>query len=126
MEVRVTPAVAPLMEPHSAALPAATARADASALGPFRHFVCGARETTREEKLSVRQLIHRNAVQDLALARSLEPAQHSDLRGELLKRVGLDIRSDFCKPSFTAAALGPEWFLRVRDLLYRKAGPPPD
>jgi len=126
MEIRVTPAVAPPMEPHSAALPPATARADTSALGPFRNFVCGTRETTREERLSVRQLIHRNAVQDLALARALETAQHNDLRGELLKRLGFNTRADFCKPSFTAGALGTEWFLRVRDLLYRKAGPPPD
>ena len=126
MEVRVTPAMAPSLEAHSAALPPATARADASALGPFRHFVCGVRESNHEEKLSVRRLIHRNAVQDLALARSLETAQHGDLRVELLRRLGFDARADFCKPSFTAAGLGTEWFLRVRDLLYRKAGPPPD
>lgn len=126
MEARVTPAMAPSIAAHSAALPAATARADASVLGPFRNFVCGARETSREEKLSVRRLIHRNAAQDLALARSLEATQHGDLREPLLKRLGLESRAAFCKSSLLPGALGSEWFLRIRDLLYRKAGPAPD
>ncbi|MBZ5594487.1 MAG: hypothetical protein LAP39_19775 [Acidobacteriia bacterium] len=126
MEARVTPARAPSMEAHSAALPPATARADAAVALPFRNFVCGARETSRDEKLSVRRFLHRNAVQDLALARSLEAAPHNDLRGEILRRLGLSDRAAFCKSSFSPDTLGPEWFLRVRDLLYRKAGPAPD
>ena len=126
MEVRVTPAVAPSVEADSVALPPATARADAPVMGPFRNFVCGERETRREEKLSVRQLIHRNAVQDLALARSLESAQHGDVRGEILKRLGLGERATGCKAPGSFDKLGTEWFLRVRDLLYRQAGPAPD
>ena len=126
MEVRVTPAIVPSVETDSVALPPATVRADAPAIGPFRNFICGQRETRREEKLSVRQFIHRNAVQDVALARSMEAAERSDLRGELLKRLGLGERSGWCKASNSVAELGTEWFLRVRDLLYRRAGPAPD
>ena len=126
MEARVTPAVAPSMVLSSAALPPAAVRADASVTGPFRNFVCGTRESSRSEKLSVRQLIRRNAVQDLALARSLEAAHQPDLRSGLLKRLGLDSRAAFCKSSFSPDSLGPEWFLRVRDLVYRTAGLPPD
>jgi hypothetical protein len=126
MEARVTPAVAPSIEAVSVALPPATRRADASALGPFRNFVCGGRETGREEKLSVRRLIHRNAVQDMALARSLGAGRHSDLVSELLGRLGLDSRAALCKSPISLEAAGAEWFLRARDLLYRKAGPPPD
>lgn len=126
MEVRVTPAVAPSVDVDSVALPPDTARADAPVIGPFRNFVCGERETRREEKLSMRQLIHRNAVQDLALARSLEAAEHEDLRGEILKRLGLSERATWCKTPSSFDKLGTEWFLRVRDLLYRRAGPAPD
>jgi hypothetical protein len=126
MEVRVTPAIVPSVDADSTALPPGTARADGSAIGPFRNFICGARETRREEKLSVRQLIHRNAVQDLALARSLEAAQRVDLRGEILKRLGFGERAAWCKVPVALDKLGPEWFLRVRDLLYQRAGPAPD
>jgi hypothetical protein len=126
MEVRVTPAVAPSVEADSVALPPGTSRADAPVIGPFRNFICRERETRREEKLSVRQLIHRNAVQDLALARSMEAAEHGDLQGELLKRLGLGERAAWCKAPNSLDKLDTEWFLRVRNLLYRRAGPPPD
>ena len=126
MEVRVTPAVVPSVETDSVALPPATMRADGPVIGPFRNFICSERETRREEKLCVRQLIHRNAVQDLALARSMEAAERSDLRGELLKRLGLGERAAWCKTPNSLDKLSPEWFLRVRDLLYRRAGPAPD
>jgi hypothetical protein len=126
MEARVTPATVPSVEADSVALPPGMARADTSVLGPFRNFICGGREARREEKLNVRQLIHRNAVQDLALARSMEAAQHGDLRGEILKRLGLGERAAWCKAPMSLDVLGPEWFLRVRDLLYRLAGPAPD
>src|SRR5579863_7770736 len=126
MEARVTPAVAPSIEADSVALPPGTARADAAAMGPFRNFICGGHEARREEKLSVRQLIHRNAVQDMALARSLEAAQRGDLRGEILKRLGLSERGAWCKGPSSLGELGTEWWLRVRDLLYRRAGPAPD
>ena len=126
MEVRVTPAIVPSVEANSTALSPAIARADASVAGPFRNFMCGGRETQREEKLSVRQLIHRNAVQDLALARSEEAAKRGDLRGEILKRLGLGERAAWCRGPISLGELGTEWFLRVRDLLYRLAGPAPD
>ena len=126
MEVRVTPAVVPSVETDSVALPPATTRADGPVIGPFRNFICSERETRREEKLCVRQLIHRNAVQDLALARSMEAVERSDLRGEILKRLGLGERAAWCKTPNSLDKLSPEWFLRVRDLLYRRAGPAPD
>ena len=126
MEVRVTPAVVPAVDPDSVALPPGIARADTSVSGPFRNYICGGHEARREEKLSVRQFIHRNAVQDLALARSMEAAQRGDLRGDILKRLGLSDRAAWCKAPNSLDNLGSEWFLRVRDLLYRRAGPAPD
>ena len=125
MEVRVMPAVAPAIRDRHTALPPVTARADAAVYGPFRNFLCNTHESGRRERLSVRRMIHRNAVQDLALARSLED-RRKDLRAELLTRaVGLDVRQ-WCHPAGTVEPAGAEWFLRVRDAIYRKGGAAPD
>lgn len=125
MEVRVLPAVAPTIREHHAALPPATARADSAIYGPFRNYLCNAHEVGRKERLSVRLLIHRNAVQDLALARALE-GRGRDLRNELLDRAGALDKKQWCQLPVAAEPPGAEWFLRVRDAIYRKAGPPPD
>jgi hypothetical protein len=126
MEVRVTPALVPSIQERSAALPPSSARADAAALGPFRNFVCNVRETGREEKLSVRRLIHRNAAADMALARALEASSQGDLRAEALRRASAGNRTAWCQAPLAAGEWDSEWFLRVRDLLYRKAGAAPD
>ncbi len=125
MEVRVMPAVAPAIQERQVALPPATARADAAVYGPFRNFLCNAHEPGRKERLSVRRLIHRNAEQDLALARALE-GRGGDLRAELLHRAGAVDRKHWCQSPPVAEPSGAEWFLRVRDAIYRKAGPAPD
>lgn len=124
MEVRVMPVVAPAVEDRSAALPPVTTRADASVYGPFRNLACNARETVREERPSVRRMIHRNASQDLALERTLE-SKNSGLRAEILRRAGARDGSAWCKSPLALAELGTEWYLRVRDLLYRQAGKGP-
>jgi hypothetical protein len=125
MEVRVTPAVAPTIPVKKAALPPVTARADTAVYGPFRNFLCHAHEPGRKERLSVRELIHRNAVQDLALARTLE-GRGIDLRAEMLRRAGTADKKEWCQSPGAAKPPGTEWFLRVRDVIYRKGGPAPD
>ncbi len=124
MEVRVLPAVAPSVPDHHVALPPVTARADAPVWGPFRNFLCNARETGREERLSARGLIHRNALQDVALARSLDAAHQGDVRAAIVQRIGSNDRARVCPSPLAAGALDTEWFLRVRDLIYRMAGGP--
>jgi hypothetical protein len=124
MEVRVMPVVAPAVEDRRTLLPPVTARAGDAVYGPFRNLLCNARETGRDERLSVRRLIHRNAWQDLMLARSLE-SNNPDLRDEMLRRAGARDRAAWCKAPVAPAELGAEWFLRVRDLLYRQAGKGP-
>jgi hypothetical protein len=126
MEVRVTPAVAPAVEERHVALPAPAERADAPVYGPFRNFLCNKREKSRDERLSVRRLIHRNALQDMALARALDDGQHGEFRAKLLERAGIADRGGWCKSPLRMMERGPEWFLRVRDWIYRQAGPPPD
>ncbi len=120
MEVRVVNAVIPVIQEHAAALPPLTARADASVYGPFRNFLCNVREVRREERLSVRRLIHRNAVQDMALAHSLE-AKHGRERlvSEILGPIGTSDGERWCQSRWPAEELGTEWYLRVRDVLYR-------
>ena len=125
MEVRVMRAVAPTMLERHATLPAVTARADASVYRPFRNFVCNTRESGHTERLSVRRMIHRNAVQDLALARALE-GRAGDLRAELLGRAGVVDKKQWCQSPATMAEQGAEWFLRVRDATYRRANLPQD
>ncbi len=126
MEVRVTPAVAPAIPvKQNVVLPPVTARADAAVYGPLRNFLCNAHEPGRKERLSVRELIHRNAVQDLSLARALQ-GRGIDLRAEILHRAGGADKKEWCQSPATASPPGAEWFLRVRDLIYRKAGPAPD
>ena len=120
MEVRVLHAVAPSVSERRIALPPVTARADAAVERPFREFICHTRDTEREEKLSVRRMIQRNAFQEIALARVLE-AQDRGLRDELLRGAGAQDRASWCKSSAPPPGLDTEWFLRVQDLLYRKA-----
>ena len=124
MEVRVLPAVVPTVPDHHAALPPLSARADASVLGPFRNFLCSARETGREERLSSRRLIHRNALQDIGLARSLDAARQGDVRAAVLQRLGLSDRARWCQSPLATSESDTEWLLRVRDLIYRLAGTP--
>jgi len=124
MEVRVMPAVAPAIHERHVALPPVTARADAAVYGPFQSFLCNAREPGGKERLSVRRMIHRNAEQDLALARALD-SRGDSLRIDLLHRAGGTDKKQWCQ-SPPMREQGTEWFLRVRDAIYRKAGPAPD
>lgn len=117
MEVRVVAAVAPTVQEHRAALPAVTERADASVYGPFRNFVCDAHEGGHAERLSVRRMIHRNAVQDLALARALDGPE---LREDLLRRAGVTDKKRWCQSREPMAEQSAEWFLHVRDSIYRQ------
>lgn len=125
IEVRVIPAVAPAVKERNVELPPVTARADAAVYGPFRNYLCKEHEPGRKERLSVRQLIRRNAAQDLALARALE-GRAGDLRAELLGRAGALEKRQWCQSPEGAKPPGAEWFLPVRDAIYRKAGPPPN
>jgi hypothetical protein len=124
MEVRVLPAVVPTVPDHHAALPPASARSDAPAWGSLRNFLCNTRDTGRDERLSTRRLIHRNATQDVALARSLDAAHQGDVRAAIVRRIGLNDRVRWCQSPLAAGELDTEWPLRVRDLLYRIAGGP--
>jgi hypothetical protein len=100
MEVRVNAAVAVPVKWSLGPVPPVSEPADASASGPWKSYACGSPETGPAAPLSVRQLIRRNALQDVTLARA---------RGGLVPH-------DWCKP---AERTGPEWYLGFRNALLK-------
>jgi hypothetical protein len=108
MEVRVRRATVPDMqsseEPGS--LPAPSDPADAAARAPLDAFLAGKPMGSYGKPANVRAVIRRNAVQDMALAGALG--------GE---ETAKDVQA-VPKPPQS----GAEWYLRVRDYLYRAAG----
>lgn len=113
MEVRVIPVRAP--DPEGAGkgapqpLPKVGASADASALGPLTEYVSGgAVPGDGGPPLTVRAIVRRNAIQDMALAGTLDPKRTGP---EALKKVWDEI----------PRTAGAEWYLRIRDYIYREA-----
>jgi hypothetical protein len=71
---------------------------------------------------TIRALIRRNVRQDLALARSLEPALgRAGVAAELADRLGAPDAIRWCKAPPAPGELGAEWYLGARDYLYRAA-----
>ena len=117
MEVRIQDPVVPDLKPRASKLPPVTAPADESVHGPLRAAMCGLAETTgsRAGQLTVRDLLRRNVVQHMALA-----GDTASLQQAFTKASGIDA-AVWCKAPSTPPA-GPEWYLRLRDLIYRLAG----
>ena len=119
MEIRISDVVLPDSKPRPARLPLPEAPADAAALGPIREYLCGVPEQRGDGRLTVRHLIRRTAFEDMALARSLEAERGKEevARG-ILRGLEMD-RTKFCALDRITSPLGPEWYLRGRDFLYR-------
>jgi hypothetical protein len=105
MEVRIMEPVLPDTKPVSAAVPAVTDSADASVRGPLRQALCGTKESPAPFAMTIRHHIRRNAAQHLQLART--PAE--------LTAAGAP--EAIC--ATFKSKTGPEWYLRVRDNLFR-------
>ncbi len=123
MEVRIMPAIAPEPGDSPAMLAPATSPADTFAYGPLREYLCEAREAPGKADLSVRQLVQRNARQDAGLARVAERTNgRADVLSRLAGAMNLPSVGPWCEenpPSRPAGQAGPEWVLRLRDLLVR-------
>lgn len=119
MEIRISDVVAPAAKPQAGRLPPLEARSDAAALGPLRSYLCGAAEPRLDGPLSARWIIRRNAAEDMALAeaREAELGKEGIQRG-ILRGLGIDA-ARFCASTRIESPLGPEWYLRGRDFLYR-------
>lgn len=125
MEVRVTAAQIPRHAPTSAVLPGLRQRADAAVYGPLESLLCGTREPkpATAAALSIRSLIRRNALQDMALAEALLKRQSEPILAGLLAPTGIARRDEWCTAVTISAPAGlpAEWYLRARDFLYRTA-----
>jgi hypothetical protein len=123
MEVRIMPAIAADPVDTAAMLATATSPADTFAFGPLREYLCEAREAPGKADPSIRQLIQRNARQDATLARAAERTHgRADVLARLAGAMGVPSASNWCEenpPSRPPGQNGPEWVLRLRDLLVR-------
>ncbi len=116
MELRVVEARMPAL-PSGAAppLPPVEKGADAVALGAMADYAAGIPVVAAETTASVRALIRRGTAQDMALAASLPAAIAGPVA---LERLEFDLlRANL---AFGPRILGAEWYLRVRDFLYRQ------
>lgn len=119
MEIRISTEIAPSVTAQGRSLPPVAERSDRSLLGPLRAYLCGAFEQGSEDEITIRGLIRRNVIEDIALARAKETELGRDEIVKTLLR-GLDIDSGgFCEAKALESSYGPEWFLRARDALYR-------
>ena len=106
MEFRIMQATVPPSFGKPGPVPAVTARADAALLGLLRRRLCGAPASGRPAPLTLRDLLRRNAMQDLALAADLKQA---------FAHAGID------PASICESAPPPEWWLKVRYALLQGA-----
>jgi hypothetical protein len=108
MEVRVIPALVPNRSGgretgRAAALPRIEEGADAAAAAVLNDYISGAPIPTPVQPLTVREIVRRNAIQDMALAGS-PPALEKFRKGLPSRKI-----------------LGAEWYLRIRDWVYAEA-----
>lgn len=106
MEIRIMQATAPPSFGNPGPVPPVTARADTALLNLLRRRLCGAPASGRPAPGALRDLLRRNAVQDLALPSDLKQA---------FAHAGIDPAS-ICK-----SAPAPEWWLKVRYALLQSA-----
>jgi hypothetical protein len=124
MELRTHELVAPPASWPLEPLAAVEASAAESAAAPWRALACGAEAAAAgaEGPMSVRRLIRRNARQDVAFARALAGKNgKAETLAEIFGAVKLD-PARWCKAAAPPPReLGAEWYLRLRQSIYRRA-----
>lgn len=118
MEMRPVQAVAPSPPPLRGTLAPLGARADFTATLALRAAMCEAGEAAEVRLDTLRAVILRNTLQDLALARRYAGGQDAAFLATLLRAGGWTSQEVFCS-SAEPAPRGPEWWLRVRGHLYQ-------
>jgi hypothetical protein len=122
MEVRLVEAQPPAILWTGAKLPPAAGRADSAVNGPLGAYLCKSKESGAKEPRTARALIRRNALQDMALARAIEARLgRGAVAAEILRRAGSPKAAGWCRAHSTPTGQGAEWYLRVRDWLYRQS-----
>lgn len=123
MEGRIVPARIPDFQPRFWGLADPAARADAAMISPWRDHLCRPLKNEFQPKTTtIRLLQQRNIQQDVALAKKLG----RDIGIQAFVRGGLPpetaVPDGWCAAPVDSwrASLGTEWYLRVRDHLYRQ------
>ncbi len=118
MEMRPMETVAPPQPPLRGTLAPVGARADTTAAQALRAALCGTGGGSEVRLDTLRAVILRNTLQDLALARRLAGGEETALLGTLARAGGWTDRETFCRAA-QSAPRGPEWWLRIRGFLYQ-------
>lgn len=120
MEVRILEAIVPKHVYQLAKLPEPGFRSDGVIYPRMRELLCGGSIASGAKLHSptVLSLLDRNIAQDMALGRRLSKASVAQV---FLRPTGNAQAEDWCKSAQgrVLEALPTEWFLRVRDILYR-------
>ncbi len=123
MEARVFAGIVPAYLPAGARLPASTESSVQVARHAFQEYACGEKPVPAPAAPGVRDLIRRNALQDASLARLVEQkfGGREALIAKLIERAGLPGINALCGSARVQSELGPEWYLKIRDLLFRES-----
>jgi hypothetical protein len=116
LEVRIVGLTVPGASPTVAADDVAPLEAPSSATAEIQllRYLAGLPPELPKQLLRVRDIIQRNAAEDMLLARSLDHGA-----GFGFPEMNLMSWWPFVYPHFGADQLGAEWYLKVRDFLYR-------
>ena len=117
MEVRVVAARVPDLQEGQAPLPAVDAGAEAAAAGALEDYIAGRPLRTESQPLTLRGVIRRNAIQDMALAGTIDAgiAGPQAMMDRALRLFGDNLQ-------FSPRIFGSEWYLRLRDFLFQRPG----
>jgi len=122
MEVRILAGIAPQLKPLSTTLPAVDQPSDVTARRTLQEYLCDTKTPQSPMRVNARDLIRRNALQDVAIARTLQVQWGKDkLQAAIVQAAGGTDVAAWCSAPPQPSLLGPEWYLRVRDFLYREA-----
>jgi len=123
MEARIVEARVPTFQPKFWGLPAPEARADAAMISPWRDHLCRPlRSEFQPKEITIRLLQQRNIQQDVALAKKLG----RDVSIKAFVQAGIPpetaLPDSWCAapPDQWRTPLGTEWYLKLRDHLYRQ------
>ncbi len=121
MEVRVLNAAIKDRKETGPGLATLDQPSDEVARAALKAYLCGSQPGDFATRGNVRWFVLRDTLQDISLARSLESPPGTKLLPQLLKLAGRGEAGKWCQAPVFPDDLGPEWYLRLRDGLFRMA-----
>ncbi len=122
MEVRILAAIVPRFQSTGGTVAGWEKPSDETARQTLREYLCGDTPARGGPRGLGRALTRRNARQDIALARALEGKRGGgETRNAVARAAGAESAAAWCAAPRGASPYGPEWYLKVRDFLYREA-----